>query len=101
MPMDSAPQNDSEKERFDEIRLIFNKEDSRGINFMHTVRNEFVDSLRKRYSGDVLDSCRLYHLVAGSSPTPEIPVTMLDLPEGEIEDFIRNKMPTLEPESFE
>ena len=81
-------------ERFKELKEIYTEK----INFLSNSENildafdkpaEFAHSLSQKYPNLNLRVYKLFHLISHSS-FAEIDVPFWDLPEGEIEEFIRN-----------
>ncbi len=54
---------------------------------------EFYKYIQTKYSHEEYGHCTLWHLIIGS--TPDQTDIHLDTPGGEIEDFIRNKLPQI------
>jgi hypothetical protein len=97
----------SEKEKIEELKsILITKAEDRGFIVVHEKIVEFVDKLEKQYKIDStagidesihqighpkLNPIRLYHVLIGSNTDSES-VKLFDLPNGEIEKFIREEL---------
>jgi hypothetical protein len=57
---------------------------------VHSKSVDFANDLRGKY-GIVIETYRIFHIVSGSTPDENI-ATHFDLPDGEIEKFIREEL---------
>lgn len=87
-----------EQERFLELQEMFNKHTQNGLIFFNTVYQDFVDKLKKKYTPYDRNT-KLWHMIIGSSPDET--TVNFDLPDIEIENFIRNILPKFEPTILE
>jgi len=81
---------ESDEARIMELRSVLEKA-AVGISPIesYTMKKKFVDELRKTHTN--IGNYKLYHLLIGSSSTSEMEREMeFDLPNGEMEAFIRS-----------
>lgn len=64
------------------------------VGMHHPVYQNFFRDMKEKYSRDELIRSRLWHLIIGSTPVHE-EIEVFDLPEGEVEKFIREDLPHL------
>jgi hypothetical protein len=57
---------------------------------VHSKSVDFANDLRGQY-GSAMETYKVFHIIAGSTPDENI-VTHFDLPDGEIEKFIREEL---------
>ncbi len=87
-PAEASEKNQSEK--VVELKALYRQKAEEGdIIEMNEKMNEFLDLLKEKYPNDLLNKSQLYHVIIGSSFIEESSPDF-DLPEGEIEAFIRN-----------
>lgn len=80
--------------KYDELRALFINSISKmkRLHFDPRITN-FYDEIRRTYSSEEYKHCLLWHLITAS--TPYEAVVNFDTPGGEIEDFIRNRLPLI------
>ncbi len=85
---------ETDKNKYDEMRELFlqsiNKID---FGYFDPEIQKFYDEIKKKYSPEEYERSLLWHLIIGSTPGEHI--NNFDTPDGDIEDFIRNKLPTI------
>ncbi len=80
------------KEKYSELEGLFleAREGIKVTTFYESMQ-PFWKMVKEKYRPEECIDCLLWHLTIGSSPNET--VTKLDLPGGEIENFIRNELP--------
>ncbi len=53
---------------------------------------EFIRNMRATYDAPTLNASALYHIIIESTPKSEADITTLDLPNNDIEKFIRGEL---------
>jgi hypothetical protein len=92
-------EDSSLENRLLELEGLFKREDERlrvGEQVWPPAVIRFTDEMEERY-GKECTRAKLWHVILRSTPVEEFNPNF-DLPEGEIEYFIRNVLPGLEPE---
>ncbi len=80
------------KEKYSELKELFTEETKRiGAVSFYEKMAAFCEAMKAKYKLDEYIHSKLWHLLIGSQA--DVVITELDLPNGEIEDFIRNEMP--------
>lgn len=80
-------------EKYNELSLLYKealREDPM-IYFGETIQ-DFIKKIKSTYSKEILDKCLLWYVIILASPEVKIEEATLDVPGGEIEDFIRNTL---------
>ena len=80
------PESPENLAKLEELHQIYHKHMFKHYDEIVALSRE----LEKKYDDDTRNSCRLNHLLRGSSPTPEVKIESFDFPEHEIENFFRN-----------
>ena len=92
--MENPKEPKSEAEKLVEYKKIVEEANGKGVPFSEQYE-DFVENIKNNY-GKELDNVALWHVLAGSSLKEGHSMTHFDLPNGELEHFIRDVLPTLE-----
>ena len=95
--MSSPEKTTNNNDRYDEIKKLFDDHISKiDFGFFNHHLQDFYNLIKEKYPDEEYKNCLLWHLIIAS--TPDETVTEFDTPEGEIENFIRSKLPSFELE---
>ncbi len=79
----------------EELWAIVTSRALEGIDIFHPALQEFIQTMETKYGQDKCSRSKLWHVLTGS--VPEATEIDFDLPGGEVEDFIQNRLPQLQP----
>jgi hypothetical protein len=78
---------------YEELRVVFSSLIEKiELGFFDPIMADFYNEIQRKYSYEEYGHCLLWHLIIGS--TPDQTDINFDTPGGEIEDFIRNRLPS-------
>lgn len=81
-------------DKYDEMKTLFSSSiDKIELGHFDPRMKDFYKKIKEKYTPEVYGRCLLWHLIIGG--TPDETDVNFDLPEGEIESFIRNQLPKI------
>ncbi len=89
----------SKDPKFMELKELFLIAARREVDLMHPRVRQFTKEIQKKYPPEKYNNSKLWHLLIGSTPGEKD--VDFDVPDGDIENFIRNELPKIEPEDLE
>ncbi len=89
-----------EQQKLDDLKGILESSTERGVDSFHPVFKEFLKNMESKYGVERCSKSKAWHVLNGSVPDPTSEISC-DLPEGEVEHFIRHELPLLEPVEIE